>query len=977
MLKSSIIRLFTNVLVCDIINLVNYFREVAMRKRFFGTAMAVLMLMQLCPPMKAAEVSPDSFSASHEKYAKPSRPCISFSAPRFSRAIGGEEMELIPTARYSPVETALNIGGNTALPSSFDLRTEGKMTAVKNQLSYGTCWAHSSAAAAETDLLSAVPDIDLSELHTAVYAYGGGDQMTVPESGTPDILIHGGNAKTVVNLWAQWIGPEFEKVMPYPDLGTLRPLQEEVSKKNTGVFHLKNSVMIDYDDERSNFDEINSIVKQLVYGGNAVDVTYCSDRSKYYSSAFFSSNCNKKPRFADHAVVIAGWDDNFPASNFNVRPQGNGAWLVKNSWGSDYGDNGYVWISYYDTSLGEFTTYDMGDRDEYTINFQHDSFVPTQTLAAGNDDSGLKKGTPSYMANIFSHPTAHKVEAVSTYIMNPDTDYEITIYSGLTDESDPTSGTPSQTLKGHSDLTGYFTFELDEPVYVGADEKFSAVVKLSSSVTSFVVPLETVIIAKNKATGDIEDIGSYTSYDGIMQYTGSNESFYSSDGTDWNTSDEGDFTYNDEEKQELLEVIREQLFDGLEEEDTEELKLAEKQTEHFEQLFAVSDVSVIMGNISLKVFSSEPDAVKFSHISGAVPLNEGVELYAEGKPLEYSTKEGEVKPYTEPVKITEPSRLVAFNGGEIASIREYHPAMAQFFSLGYDTSPSYYSPILQYADIDGGKAVIEVPESYDTIRFFPVSDCTVSMNGKNIDNYKITEPHQLSLLSDEFVFHLEKENALPQDVYVTVVRDYVKFDYEAGTIKISGDAAVYAPDGTRLTTGSSVSEWFGKQLWLVVNDVEEKLNVPVKADTALIEFDAKSGLLSLPADCGLTWDDFEVAYGEQEYTAIKADDTGFYPTSPGRITIRSKSDNGKFTGEPRVFEITKNDRKIGDVDMNGIVDAVDASLILTHYARISAGEKTVISEEQLVSADYNRDGTVDGRDASAVLSYYAQISVER
>ena len=73
----------------------------------------------------------------------------------------------------------------------------------------------------------------------------------------------------------------------------------------------------------------------------------------------------------------------------------------------------------------------------------------------------------------------------------------------------------------------------------------------------------------------------------------------------------------------------------------------------------------------------------------------------------------------------------------------------------------------------------------------------------------------------------------------------------------------------------------------------------------------------------------------------------------------------------------KNDRKIGDVDMNGIVDAVDASLILTHYARISAGEKPVISEEQLVSADYNRDGTVDGRDASAVLSYYAQISVER
>ena len=40
---------------------------------------------------------------------------------------------------------------------------------------------------------------------------------------------------------------------------------------------------------------------------------------------------------ANHAVTIGGWDDNYSVNNFMTgnRPQNNGAWLVKNSWGSN------------------------------------------------------------------------------------------------------------------------------------------------------------------------------------------------------------------------------------------------------------------------------------------------------------------------------------------------------------------------------------------------------------------------------------------------------------------------------------------------------------------------------------------------------------------------------------------------------------------------------------------------------------------
>lgn len=63
-------------------------------------------------------------------------------------------------------------------------------------------------------------------------------------------------------------------------------------------------------------------------------------------------NCKKNEDNADggHAVVIIGWDDNYSRNNFNSsnRPKNNGAWLILNSWGTDWGNNGTAWVSYED-----------------------------------------------------------------------------------------------------------------------------------------------------------------------------------------------------------------------------------------------------------------------------------------------------------------------------------------------------------------------------------------------------------------------------------------------------------------------------------------------------------------------------------------------------------------------------------------------------------------------------------------------------
>ncbi|HQM00550.1 MAG TPA: dockerin type I domain-containing protein [Ruminococcus flavefaciens] len=66
---------------------------------------------------------------------------------------------------------------------------------------------------------------------------------------------------------------------------------------------------------------------------------------------------------------------------------------------------------------------------------------------------------------------------------------------------------------------------------------------------------------------------------------------------------------------------------------------------------------------------------------------------------------------------------------------------------------------------------------------------------------------------------------------------------------------------------------------------------------------------------------------------------------------------------------------IGDVNENGTIDGIDASIIITEYARLSVGEDLSLTGRQFKAADVNSDGVLSAVDASAVLSYYAYVSV--
>lgn len=94
-------------------------------------------------------------------------------------------------------------------------------------------------------------------------------------------------------------------------------------------------------------------------------------------------------------------------------------------------------------------------------------------------------------------------------------------------------------------------------------------------------------------------------------------------------------------------------------------------------------------------------------------------------------------------------------------------------------------------------------------------------------------------------------------------------------------------------------------------------------------------------------------------------------------SISFRYDNGSsasFTPEVKDQKIVVSDRMLGDVNDDGLIDAVDATAVLVEYASLSTDNTSTFTIEQTISANINADEFVDSVDSTAILSYYAYLS---
>ena len=92
----------------------------------------------------------------------------------------------------------------------------------------------------------------------------------------------------------------------------------------------------------------------------------------------------------------------------------------------------------------------------------------------------------------------------------------------------------------------------------------------------------------------------------------------------------------------------------------------------------------------------------------------------------------------------------------------------------------------------------------------------------------------------------------------------------------------------------------------------------------------------------------------------------------GRLQMTYLFTKGMYSGYIKMMGEKKHDA--GDVNNDGLVNAVDASDVLTYYANISTNTDGGFTEAQKEAADHNGDGQIDASDASSILAYYAESS---
>ena len=358
----------------------------------------------------------------------------------------GEGMQL------SLVNNTLNVD---ILPAKFDLRDWEWTSTVRNQGWMGACWTFGMSGALESALLKATGiafNVSMNNMKTV---------MKYSPYGALEVFEGGANLASAGYLLS-WLGAIPYDSDTYDELGKITiPL---ITGQN---IHVQDVIFIP-NNEIPNGTQIKLAI--LEYG--SLDVSFCGQSTydevnPYYNPETYAQYINV-PEAANHEVSIVGWDDNFPKEKFLITPPGDGAWIIKNSYGAEWGENGFLYVSYYDQSLlaytpGKVTDYAAASIIENTVpynkNYQYDitwlsNFEPSD-------------GNISYM-NVFEALDDDLIAGVGTYFNESGSSYTVEIY---------VNNELKLTQDGVSPYVGYHTIKLDSYIPVKKGDVFKAVIR--------------------------------------------------------------------------------------------------------------------------------------------------------------------------------------------------------------------------------------------------------------------------------------------------------------------------------------------------------------------------------------------------------------------------------------------------------------------------------------------------------------------
>ena len=248
--------------------------------------------------------------------------------------------------------------------------------------------------------------------------------------------------------------------------------------------------------KRDNFTDNDEIKKAIMKYGGVVSSIYSTNSVKqYYNESIYSN----------HEIVIVGWNDTMEIPN----APGLGAWICKNSWGSEWGEDGYFYVSYYDTSCPSKSDFlgasviIFNSTIKYEKNYQYDQ-AQTDFINTPNDTILYK--------NRFNATNNELLAGVSTYFKE-DSFWNLSVYVNNALKLSKTGFSKS----------GYWTIELGKVIPLEMGDVFEIEFQINHNNAS--VPICEGTIYVNK-------------------FYSENTSFISFDGENW--TDLYDYNWNNE-----------------------------------------------------------------------------------------------------------------------------------------------------------------------------------------------------------------------------------------------------------------------------------------------------------------------------------------------------------------------------------------------------------------------------------------------
>lgn len=570
--------------------------------------------------------------------------------------------------------------------------------------------------------------------------------------------MYGGNSFNAVGTMAAWKGPVSNDKVPLNCYNQKNPNED---MRWEADYHLQDAFLIPgiISEDDKEHKTSTELTKQLIMSEGALEVSFSAsdDYLNKETNAFY---CSNEDAIADHTVVLAGWDNNYPKENFleGKQPKNDGAWLIRNSWDTDVGEDGYYWLSYEDKSIDIVAQYFLEENDNYTKNYQYDTMGWVFAMSTSEDEEASKTAK---VANIFTAESDEMLEAVSFYTTDAGAEYTISVYTDV-EKNEPESGELQIIQSGAETYAGYHTIELSQAVKLEKGKCFSIVIEVTNPEYTSPLAIEGYLLPTP---------------DAVPQYLGNGGESYA-----YYVGDDGEFGWYD--------------------------------------IAGPLDNTVYTTNVCIKGFTNPlPDegepvsTVRFSEMAGPVRDNSEITLYAEGGEDIYYSIDGEnIQKYISPIKMdfsnTDNHTISAYavnkNGkkGNLVS-KEYTHAIAQLTDLALNIDSNSYIHI----DTELTEYVTCLDNSVDNFQVMAQSGDTITVNGEKINSNDWSKT--ISIAVDdikEIDFEISGEGKRSSTHHLTIYRNAIDFDYTAETI-IFDDTRYIIKDknGTEIHNGDCIT----------------------------------------------------------------------------------------------------------------------------------------------------------------------------